>query len=233
MLNKTTVLGVITARGGSKGIPGKNMRLLGGKPLIAHTVEAAKKSALLDRCIVSTDSKEIADCARELGASVPFLRPGELATDEALALDVLSHAIRILQEHGETYDYVMMLQPTSPLRTSNDIDACIRMAVEKDADSVFSLRKLADFAPQKLKTLDKDGRIRPLLEEEHGQSSPRHRGPDVYKRNGAVYLTRTHLILEGDQFGKKSYGYVMPHERSIDINDPEDFALAEYFLRHK
>lgn len=226
------ILGIITARGGSKGIPQKNIRPLCGRPLIAYTIDAARGSQHITRCIVSTDSEEIADVARSLGAAVPFLRPAELATDSALALAVLQHAIRWLQEHdGETYEYTMMLQPTSPLRTAADIDACIELAAREQADSVFSMKSLPDFAPQKLKTIDDAGHIQPLLVEEQGQSAPRHKGPEVYKRNCAIYLTRTDLILQGDQFGKKQLAYVMPEERSMDINDLVDFELAEFWMR--
>ena len=229
MLNDKTFLGIIPARGGSKGIPGKNIIDLNGKPLIAYTLEAAEHSTLLDRCIVSTDDETIAKIAKEHGGDVPFMRPDTLATDEALALDTLNHAIEELENAGEHYDYILMLQPTSPLRTGEDIDACIRLAVDKNADSVFSMKKLSDFAPQKLKVLE-DGLIKPLIEEETGQSDPRHKGPDVYKRNCAVYLTRTELIKAGNQFGEQSYAYEMPEERSIDINDPKDLALTKFWM---
>ncbi len=231
MKKKISVLGIVVARGGSKGIPNKNTRELAGKPLIAYTLDAAKGSALLSRCIVSTDSEEIAAIARDHGVDVPFLRPAELATDAALALDVLNHAIDALRARGEEYDYVMMLQPTSPLRTSGDIDACIKLAAEKDADSVFSMKLLQDFAPQKLKAIDDEGMIRPFLEAETGQSAPRHKGPQIYKRNCAVYLTRTSLIQKGDQFGERSYAYVMPDDRSIDINSLVDFEFAEFRMQ--
>lgn len=225
-------LGIITARGGSKGISDKNIKELMGKPLIAYTIQAAKESKLLTRTIVSTDSEEIADIARNYGADVPFMRPAELATDTALALDVLNHAVDELKKNGEEYDYIMMLQPTSPLRIGEDIDACIRMAEEKGADSVFSMKKITDFAPQKLKIIE-NGEIKPYMEAEKGQSDPRHKGPEVYKRNCAVYLTKTELIQAGDQFGEKSFGYIMPEERSIDINDPVDFELSEFWMKRK
>jgi len=230
MFNNKTFLGIVPARGGSKGIRGKNIIDLHGKPLIRYTLEAVQSSKYLDRCIVSTDSEEIAQAAKLLGGDVPFMRPAELATDEALALDVLNHAIDELEKEGEHYDYILMLQPTSPLRTSEDIDASIELAMKNDADSVFSMKQLTDFAPQKLKTLDENGKIYPLLEEEKGQSAPRHKGPKVYKRNCAIYLTKKDLIKKGDQFGELSYAYVMPEERSIDINEPADLNLAEYYL---
>lgn len=231
MTHTPSVLGIITARGGSKGIPNKNIAPLHGKPLIAYTIEATKSSALLTRTIVSTDNDEIAATAKHYGAEVLFMRPPELSTDAALALDVLTHAIRYMEEHdGQTFDYVMMLQPTSPLRKGEDIDACIRIAGETDADSVFSMKELPDFAPQKMKTI-RNGQIFPFLEEEKGQSAPRSRAEKIYKRNCAIYLTRTALILQGDQFGKKSMAYVMPRERSIDINDPVDLELTEFWMK--
>ncbi|TSC59340.1 MAG: N-acylneuraminate cytidylyltransferase [Candidatus Peregrinibacteria bacterium Greene0416_62] len=226
-----SVLGIITARGGSKGIPNKNIAPLCGKPLLAYTIEATKCSKLLTRTIISTDSAEIAAIAKKHGAEVPFMRPAELSTDEALALDVLAHAIRHAKDQdGQSFDYVMMLQPTSPLRTGEDIDACIRLAAETDADSVFSMKELPDFAPQKIKTIE-NGEIKPFIEDEQGQSAPRHKGKKAYKRNCAIYLTKTELILKGDQFGKKSMAYVMPQERSIDINDPVDLELAEFWMK--
>ena len=229
MYNDKKFLGIIPARGGSKGISDKNIIDLNGKPLIAYTLDAVADSKLLDRCVVSTDSEEIAAIAREHGGDVPFMRPAEFATDDSLALDVLNHVIDTLKNDGEEYDYILMLQPTSPLRTGADIDACIQMAVEKNADSVFSMKKIADFAPQKLKVLE-NGQIKPFLGEEKGQSAPRNKGQDVYKRNCAVYLTRTELIQAGDQFGETSYAYVMPEERSIDINDQSDVSFTEFLM---
>lgn len=231
MSKHISVLGVITARGGSKGIPSKNIVDVCGKPLIAYTIDAAQRSHLLTRTIVSTDSKAIATIAREHGVEVPFMRPDHLSTDAALALDVLIHAItEIEQQDHQSFDYVMMLQPTSPLRTSEDIDACITIALETGADSVFSMKELTDFAPQKIKTIE-HGMIKPFLMEEKGQSAPRHLGKKAYKRNCAIYLTKTRLILQGDQFGTTSMAYVMPASRSIDINDPVDVELAEFWMK--
>lgn len=230
MHKNKTFLAIIPARSGSKGIIGKNIINLEDKPLIAYTIEAAAQSNLLDRCIVSTDSEDIANVAKQHGADVPFIRPNELATDEALALDVLNHAIKQLEAAGEHYDYILMLQPTSPLRTCEDIDNSIELAVEKNADSVFSMKPITDFAVEKLKTIDRNGRILPLLKEEKGQSAPRHEGPDVYKRNCAIYLTKRELIQKGDQFGALSYAYVMPEERSVDINNPVDLEFTKFWM---
>jgi CMP-N-acetylneuraminic acid synthetase len=228
----STILGVITARGGSKGIPRKNIRPLCGKPLIAYTIEAAQKSKLLTHVIVSTDDEEIAAIAKSFGADVPFLRPKELATDKSSSLDVVNHALTWMRDNkGRTFDYAMILQPTSPLRTDEDIDACISLAVEKDADSVMSMVEVPDSSPEKLKRIE-GGIILPLLQEEGASSAQRTAGEPVYKRNTAVYLTKTSLLEKDDLFGKHSVAYVMPRERSVDINDEADFDLATFYLTH-
>lgn len=225
------VLGLITARGNSKSIPGKNIKELAGKPLIAYTIEAAKKSRYLSRVIVSTDSEEIAAISRRFGAEAPFLRPVELATDQSTSLEAAQHALNWLKENqGEEYDYVMLLQPTSPLRTAEDIDNAIEKAAENDADSIMSLKELTDFSVKKIKKVAEDI-IFPFLDDEGATSSQRQNLEKVYKRNCAIYLTKTKYILRGDLFGKLSLAYLMPEERSIDINQPVDFELAEFWLK--
>jgi CMP-N,N'-diacetyllegionaminic acid synthase len=228
-----TTLAIITARGGSKSIPKKNIKELGGKPLIAHTIEAAKGSKLLTRTIVSTDCDEIAEVCRTHGADVPFKRPKEYAEDHSTSMEVVQHALGWLDENeGEEYDYLMILQPTSPLRTSEDIDECIKRAVEHDADSVMSMKELEDFSPKKMKKIEDDV-IVPYFEDEGKESSRRQDLSPMYKRNCAIYLTKTEHIKRGDLFGKKSVAYVMPEERSVDINAPIDFEMAEFLLRRK
>jgi len=148
------VLGVITARGGSKGVPRKNIRLLGDKPLIAWSIEAAKGSNLLTDFIISTDDEEIERVAKEWGAPVPFRRPADLATDEAKSIPVIQHALQWMKEHeGKEYDAVMILQPTSPFRTAKDIDACMQKMEDTGCDSVMGVLKLTDVSIPKLKRL--------------------------------------------------------------------------------
>ncbi|OGJ60121.1 hypothetical protein A2881_01005 [Candidatus Peribacteria bacterium RIFCSPHIGHO2_01_FULL_55_13] len=229
-----SVLGVITARGGSQGIPRKNIAALLGKPLIAYTIAAAKESKLLTTCIVSTDNEEIANMAKDLGADVPFLRPAMLAKDSSKSIDVMAHALEWMEKNrSKIFDYAMILQPTSPLRTGEDIDATIRIAAQTGADSVMSMVELVDFSVPKLKRI-KDNCIFPLFEEEGKESAHRNTGEPVFKRNTAIYLTKTELLRAGDMFGKNSRAYIMPRDRSIDINDAVDFATAESLLRlHK
>lgn len=225
------ILGVITARGGSKSIPRKNIVKLAGKPLIVYTIEAARRSKYLTRTIVSTDDDEIARIARRYGAEVPFMRPKKYAQDKSTSIEVVQHAVSWLKKHdGEKYDYLMILQPTSPLRTAEDIDACIKIAVDKKADSVMSMKELEDFSPKKIKKI-KNSKILPYFENEGKQSSRRQDLEKMYKRNCAIYLTKTSYIMRRDLFGKKSHAYIMPEERSVDINIPSDFELAEFLMK--
>jgi len=229
MYKEKKILGVITARGGSKGIPGKNIKSLCGKPLIVYTLEAAQGSKYLTQTIISTDNQDIADVAKKYGGNVPFLRPEELATDGSSSMSVIQHLLQKLKESRETYDFLMILQPTSPLRTSKDIDECIKLIVDTNADSVMSMVQITDFSAKKNKKI-KEGVILPFFEAEGPQSGRRQDENPAYIRNCAIYLTKTQLIENGDLFGKISRAYVMPQERSIDINNPVDFELAEFWV---
>ncbi len=233
MYNNKKTLAVITARGGSKGIPRKNIKDLGDKPLIAWTIEAAKQSQYLDDCVLSTDDVEIAEVAKKFGCRVPFMRPSELATDQAKTIPVVQHALNWLKENeGQEFDYVMILQPTSPFRTASDIDEAIKKAVDTNADSVMSMMKLVDFSAPKLKVLDGDV-IKPWQEVEEKQSASRNELKYVYKRNCAIYLTKVPVLILGDLFGEVSRATVMPTIRSVDINTPEDFDYAEFLVNSK
>lgn len=224
-------LGVITARGGSKSIPKKNIATLAGKPLIAYTIEASLNSSLLTRTVVSTDDDEIASTARQFGGDVPFMRPTELAGDHSGSIEVVQHALSWLDQHDrQTFDYAMILQPTSPFRLAEDIDAALQIALAKNADSVMSMVEVVDFSPLKLKRIDQHGRIEPLFAEEGKTSARRQSEPSVYKRNAAIYLTRTSLIMKGELFGANSFAHVMPQKRSLDINTPFDLAFAQFLM---
>lgn len=232
MYKNKKILGVITARGGSKGIPQKNIKNLADKPLIAYTINASLKSSLLTRFIVSTENLEIAQVAQEYGAEVPFLRPVDLSKDNSASIDVIKHALKWLEvNENSNYDYVMILQPTSPFRTDRDIDLCIKKIVDTNADSVVSLVELDNFSLEKLKKIDED-LIIPLTKNEGKVPQPRQNLDHVYKRNGAIFLTRTELVLKDDLFGKISRPYIMPEERSIDINREIDLKYAEYYLKN-
>ena len=211
-------------------MPRKNVRLLGGKPLIAHTILAALGAQLLDRTVVTTDDVEIAEISRHFGAETPFMRPPDLAADETLAEPVIEHALLWLEEH-ENYrpDYVMLLQPTSPLRTSEDIDNSIKIAMENDADGVVSLCE-PKHHPYLVKRLGDQGEIVDFVPMDRSYKR-RQDLPPAYGLTGAVYMVRREIMLEQKTFyTQRTFPYIMPVERSVDIDTPWDLALAEFLL---
>lgn len=220
------VLGVIPARGGSKGVPGKNLRPLGGKPLIAWTAEAATGSSL-SQVILSTDSEEIANVGRTLGLEVPFLRPGELATDEAKSLPVLQHALRFMEEQTGKFEAIMMLQPTTPFRTTVDIDQCVQLLHDHVCDSVISVEDVGAYHPARMKYVRDGFLIDPPFAEEV-ENQPRQQLEPMYIRNGAVYLTRRETLLDGSFKGRRSLAYLMPKFRSTNIDSEHDLIYAEW-----
>jgi CMP-N,N'-diacetyllegionaminic acid synthase len=223
------VLGVIPARGGSKGIPGKNTRPLAGRPLIQYTIEVAARARRLTDWLVSTDDEEIAELARNLGAPVPFLRPAELATDTAAAIPVLQHAVRSMEAaRASRYDAVMMLQPTTPFRTEHDIDGAIERLVHTGADSVISVVDVEGCHPARTKYLDGDRLLDPAFCESH-ENQPRQELTPMVIRNGAIYLTRRDILMDqGSLKGADSRALIMPRERSVNIDTLDDFAYAEW-----
>jgi CMP-N,N'-diacetyllegionaminic acid synthase len=224
------VLGVIPARGGSKGVPRKNVRPLGGRPLIAWTIAAAHEAKLLTRTIVTTDDDEITEVARGLGADVPFRRPADLASDTASGLDNARHALATVEElEGEPYDAAMLLQPTTPFRTAADIDGAITLFTETGADSVISVVDVGGHHPARMKYLDGDRLIDPPFCEER-ENQNRQELPPMYLRNGALYLTRRDVLLGGSFKGTDCRAWIMPDERSVNIDTLHDFDLAEWSL---
>lgn len=224
------IIGVITARGGSKGIPGKNIAMVAGKPLIAWTIEEAVKSKSLDRVIVSTDSREIADISIKYGAEAPFLRPSEIAGDASPHVLAVEHAVKWLEEN-ENYkpDYVMLLQPTAPLRIAEDIDGAIKTALEKDADSVISVSEMASH-PYYSRKINSDGMIEDMFISRKDFLF-RQRLPDAYTENGAIYLLKTEVLFrEHNLMPEKIHAYIMPEERTLDIDTPWNLKLAELVL---
>jgi len=229
-------VGIIPARGGSKGIPGKNIKPLGGKPLISYTIEAALESRL-DRTIVSTDDKGIAAVAKKYGAEVPFLRPKELATDEASSRSVLMHALDYLEE-GERYrpDVVVFLQPTSPFRTCEQINAGLKMLLASDVDSIVGVCEVsADSHPYFVYKLDGKGNLRELVKIKN-KPLRRQELPKFYKINDGLVVTRRRYF---DGVGKSSpcfnpksvKGLVMDRISSIGIDDRFDLLLAEFVVK--
>ncbi|MFH1303999.1 MAG: acylneuraminate cytidylyltransferase family protein [Planctomycetota bacterium] len=228
------VVGLITARGGSKGVPRKNIQLLAGKPLIAWTIEAALQSQELDRVIVSTDDKEIASISRRFGAEVPFIRPLELALDASSHVDVVLHAIDWLAEH-EDYDteYVAMLQPTSPFRIAEDIDGAIQFARKKNAKSVIGMMK-APSHPVCLRSMNEEGLLLEIFPQQEESALRRQVLTDVYAFNGALYVLRADSFRVDKTFRpyQETYGYKMPTERSWEIDTEWEFTVASLLMEN-
>jgi CMP-N,N'-diacetyllegionaminic acid synthase len=222
--------GVIPARGGSKGLPGKNLRKLGAFSLIGQAIASAREASLLTRFVVSTESPEIAEEALRQGAEAPFLRPAELATDQAGMLPVLQHAVRWLESSGDVRpDLVVTLQPTSPFRTGVEIDATIRKVIETGSDSAQTLSEAA-YHPYFMKTLEGDRTVA-LFPEGH-TFVRRQDAPPVYQPSGAVYVTRYDTLMKrGRILGEDNRGVVQGFEASVNIDTEWDFLLAELLLR--
>ena len=224
------IIGLVTARGGSKSIPRKNITLLAGKPLIAWTIEAALQSRGLSRVVVSTDDQEIAEVSKKWGAEVPFMRPTELAQDDSPHVPVLIHAVEWLEEvEGATVDYLMLLQPTSPLRSAKDIDLAIELALDKNADSVISVCE-APVHPYFTRRITSDGRLQKFVQKPDGYLR-RQVLPPAYAWNGAIFLIRRDILIEKQtREPERTYAYVMPPERSLDVDTPWELYLADLVL---
>lgn len=228
------VLAIIPARGGSKGIPGKNIRLLAGKPLLQYTADAARAAKRLTRVILSTEDPEIAEVGRRCGLDVPFLRPAGLAQDDTPSLPVLQHAVRVLEEAGERYDAICLLQPTNPLRRSHDIDACIELLDTTGADCVVTVLAVpAEHNPHWVYFRDDQG----FLRFSTGEDAPiprRQLLPPAFHREGSVYVTRRDVLMEHNSlYGSKVAGFLIEPSRSVNLDTLEDWARAEAMLGAK
>ncbi len=225
-------LAIITARGGSKGLKDKNIKSLNGKPLIAYTIEAATESNIFDKVIVSTDSEQIADVSREYGAEIPFIRPKELATDEAKSADVVLHALDYYKKQNENYDYFILLQPTSPLRTGEDLSNAADLILEKGGNSVVGVCEV-EHSPLWTNELPRSLSLEGFLHKEI-INTRRQDLPVYYRINGALYICKPEIFWASrDFFGDKSYAYIMTKEASVDIDDETDFLFAELLLKQR
>jgi len=221
-------LGIIPARGGSKGVPRKNIKLLGGKPLLQYTAEAALAARRLTRVILTTEDEEIAAVGRRCGLDVPFLRPAELSQDDTPTLPVIQHAVRSLEAQGDAYDFICVLQPTNPLRKPEDIDGCLRLLEESNLDAVVSvLRVPHQFNPHWVYFQTKDGRLA-LSTGESVPISRRQDLPPAFHREGSVYATcRDVLMKHGSLYGQRLGGYELDGVDNVNIDGLEDWQRAE------
>ena len=227
------ILAIIPARGGSKGIAGKNIVELNGYPLIYYTIKEALKVDTFDKLFVSTDSDEIKEVCESFGCIIPFLRPSKLSQDNSRSIDAVIDVLESLKsDYNEVYDFVCLLQPTSPLRTAKDIINCIDILRSEECSSVVSVTKIDEPHPFKMKVI-KENMIFPFLEGTDS-SVPRQELPDVFALNGAIYLTDTRTIIENKSFfSEKTYPYFMPYERSVNINNSYDLEIAKSILKNE
>ena len=228
------ILAIVPARAGSKRLPGKNSKMLCGKPLVQWTIEAALNCQSISKVIVSTDSKDIAEIADRCGVPVPFLRPEEIAGDTATAIDVVKHTVKYLAQQDEYYDYIVWLQPTSPLRSTKNIEAALETLQSKEALGVISVCE-CDHSPLWSNTLDEHGSMQHFLTS-FLKENPRSQAlPTYYRLNGAIYIAKVdELITQGTFFLKDElYSYIMDRESSVDIDHHLDFKLAELLLNEE
>ena len=221
-------LGLVPARGGSKGIPRKNLRALAGRPLLEYTARTALAAASLSKVILSTDDEAIAETGRAAGLAVPFLRPAELAEDDTPTLPVVQHALRWLERHGERYDAVCLLQPTSPFRRPATIDGCVALLERSGADSVISVVPVpAEHNPHWVYFRSDDG----LLRLSTGEASPiprRQALPPAWCRDGSVYVVRAQIVLEGGTlYGDRVAGWISEEDDVVNLDEMDDWGRAE------
>lgn len=228
------ILALIPARGGSKGVPRKNVRPVAGKPLLAYTVETALGAReLFHRIIVSTDDEEIAAVARECGAEVPFTRPADLAGDRIPMIPVIQHAVRFVEEQdGVRLDWVLLLQPTAPFRTTGDLTQAVALAQQGGCDSVISVVQVFAHHPILMKRIENDRLLPYCIEEKEGTRRQDYQ-PPAYMRNGAIYLSRRDVLMSGSVWGQVIRPYVMPEDRSVNVDSELDLKLVELMLAER
>ncbi len=228
MYSNKRILAIIPARSGSKGLRHKNIKLLNDKPLIAYTIEAAIESDIFTDIVVSTDSEEYASISKRYGASIPFLRPDELASDIASSADMIVYTIQRLKELGKVYDYFMLLQPTSPLRKASDIKNAVDLLTENKLDSVVSVCE-AEHSLSIYNTLGDTLSLEGFINK--NSATRRQDDKKYYRINGSIYISNVEKYLsQRDFFGKNSKAYIMSRESSIDIDTELDFKIAEYIM---
>jgi CMP-N,N'-diacetyllegionaminic acid synthase len=229
MINNQKILALISARGGSKGVPRKNIRILAGKPLIAWTIEEAKKSEFIDRIILSSEDDEIISVAKKYGCEVPFKRPAEYAQDDTPGIEPVLHAVN---EIGEVYDYVCLLQPTSPLRTVEDIDSCLRINVEKKTKCCVSVTESSK-SPYWMYSINMNGFISPIFPNQEFITS-RQKLPVTYELNGAIFMAEVNWLMKNKSFiTSETSAFVMDKSNSFDIDSELDFSICEYLLNRR
>lgn len=236
MINGQRILCIVPARAGSKGLPGKNVRLLGGRPLLVWPIVAALKSSYVDRVIISTDSQEYADIAVAAGADAPFLRPDELASDHSPSIDFIIHALDKLAQSGDHYGWLLLLEPTSPLTEARDVDAAIAMlaAAEGLAESVVGVTAMESQHPAYSVTRDAAGRIAPLQGQRFADMPRRQDLNPVFNLDGSLYLSTVAALRRERSFcHDRTLGYVSSQEKALEVDSLTDFICIEALLAYR
>ena len=230
MYQNKTFLAIIPARSGSKGLVDKNIKIINSKPLMAWSIEAGLKSKYIDRLIVSTDSEKYAKIAKNFGAEVPFIRPAEISTDKSSRIDVIRHS---LEEVGESYDYIVFLEPTSPLTTERDIDAAIeQLFLEKNAEAIVGVSLSEAAHPNFLVELN-NGFLGFISKDQKSSVVRRQDLEDFYFYDGSLYISEVDKYLEKEFYHEKTLGYITPKWKSLEIDDIDDFIMVEAMMKYK
>ncbi|MBF0547079.1 MAG: acylneuraminate cytidylyltransferase family protein [Candidatus Riflebacteria bacterium] len=235
MYSGKSIIALIPARGGSKGLPGKNLLPLLGVPLLGWPIKAAQDSKYVDKIIVSTDDPEIANVGRALGAHVPFLRPPELATDKATSISVIEHAIEYLNNKGENFDYFLLLEPTSPLTQPEDIDKAVEVLFQKRsvADSIVGVSQVHSAHPAFDVVLDSNGLIKPYEGKDFSSAGRRQDLPEVFFFEGSLYLSDLEILLQRKSFyHDRTLPFIVPKWKSFEIDDLVDWVCVEAILKN-
>lgn len=234
MINQKKVLVIIPARGGSKGLPGKNIRLLDGIPLIAWPIKTALNSKYIDRVIVSTDSLEIKKMAIKFGAEAPFMRPDKLATDQSLSSDVIVHAIEWLHNHSEYYDYIVLLEPTSPLTEASDVDLALEDLISKNGLAIVGISKVESSHPVYCATIGEDDFLKPYKRESFSEPVRRQDVDELYFFDGSLYISDVKKYLHTKTFYHEStLPYIVPAWKALEVDTLLDFLKIETVIKNK
>lgn len=224
---------MINARGGSKGIPGKNIKLLMGKPLIAYSIEIALQVEKIDKVIVSTEDEKIANIAKEYGAEVPFMRPKELATSEALQVDTIIYNVEKLQQQGHNFETIVLLQPTAPLRSVEDVLGCLSLMEKENADTVITVTDVGSRHPTGIYRMQGDYKLQPFIEANKSGFN-RQSLEKIYWRTGSVYVIKKEVLLKNRAiYGKKIMGYITSEERAFNMDTMFDWKLIEAWMQYQ
>jgi len=227
------ILGLVCARGGSKGIPGKNIKELCGKPLLAWSIETALQCRDVNDVVVSTDDKEIAAIAKKYGATVPFIRPRDLALDHTKQIDAIAHALRFLEGQGKSYDAVVLFQPTCPLRLPEDVSAALKIFQDAKTDSLISVTEEDGVKLYAYYNMNIQGIVLPRFQSPENGTNRQDYSP-VYRRCGLLYIFKPEIVLaKKSLYGNSTSAYVIPKERAVDIDTPFDWKIANYLMRER